>query len=93
MPNIRARAFRQNATDAERIFWAALRDFKRSGMHFRRQAPIGRYIVDFGCHQFKIVVEIDGRNMATSTPSHMTKSGPRFSKVAAIESLDCGKAK
>jgi very-short-patch-repair endonuclease len=29
-------------------------------MHFRRQAPIGRYIVDFVCHRSKIVVELDG---------------------------------
>jgi len=55
-----ARWLRANSTDAERILWAVLRDFKRVGMHFRRQAPIGRYIVDFVCHQSKIVVELDG---------------------------------
>lgn len=55
-----ARRLRANATDAERILWAAPRDFKRAGMHFRRQAPIGRYIVDFVCHRAKVVVELDG---------------------------------
>ena len=55
-----ARWLRANATDAERILWSVLRGFKREGMHFRRQAPVGRYIVDFVCHHAKIVVELDG---------------------------------
>jgi very-short-patch-repair endonuclease len=38
----------------------ALRNFKRGGLHFRRQAPIGRYIVDFVCHRAKLIVELDG---------------------------------
>ena len=60
MANERARRLRANATDAERILWAALREFKHSGVHFRRQAPIGRYIVDFVCHSSKVVIELDG---------------------------------
>ncbi|MBV8976372.1 MAG: endonuclease domain-containing protein [Alphaproteobacteria bacterium] len=55
-----ARLLRENATDAERILWAELRAFKRGGMHFRRQAPFGRYIVDFVCHSRRLVVELDG---------------------------------
>jgi len=56
----RARSLRKSATDAERILWAALRPLRNQGLHFRRQAPIGRYIVDFACHRSKIVVELDG---------------------------------
>lgn len=55
-----ARNLRKNATDAERILWAALREFKQAGLHFRKQAPIGRYIADFACHRAKLIVELDG---------------------------------
>lgn len=64
MAETRAQTLRKTATDAERILWSALRDFKRFGLHFRRQAPIGRYIVDFACHRSKIVVELDGSQHA-----------------------------
>ena len=60
MADMRARELRENATDAERILWAELRNLKRAGMHFRRQAPFDRYIVDFVCHTHKLIVEIDG---------------------------------
>ena len=60
MADQRARYLRANATVPERILWAALRPLKRHGLHFRRQAPIGRYVVDFVCHSAKIVVEVDG---------------------------------
>lgn len=60
-----ARSLRTNATDAERILWTALRNFKRGGVHFRRQAPIGRYVVDFVCHRAKLIVELDGSQHGT----------------------------
>jgi len=44
--------------------WRALRVFKHQGVHFRRQAPIGKYIADFACHSAKIVVELDGSQHA-----------------------------
>jgi very-short-patch-repair endonuclease len=56
----RARALRQNSTDAERRIWAALRAHRMKGASFRRQAPIGPYIVDFVCHAAKLVIELDG---------------------------------
>jgi very-short-patch-repair endonuclease len=60
MANAFARKLRINGTGAERVLWAGLRDFKKGGMHFRRQAPFGKYIVDFCCHQAKLIVEVDG---------------------------------
>ena len=60
MADERARKFRQATTDAERILWAELRGFKSGGMHFRRQAPFNRYIVDFVCHSHKLIIELDG---------------------------------
>lgn len=56
----RARQLRRNETAAERRLWQALRDRKLGGMKFRRQVPIGRYIVDFVSFERRLVVELDG---------------------------------
>ena len=53
----RARKFRKEPTVAERVLWKALRELQ---MNFRRQVPIGRFIVDFAHHQSKLLIEIDG---------------------------------
>lgn len=55
-----ARTLRKNQTYAELWIWRALRDRRFSGFKFRRQVPIGPYIVDFYCHQNKLVIELDG---------------------------------
>jgi very-short-patch-repair endonuclease len=60
MPKQRARPLRQSSTDAERRMWSALRDRRLSRYRFRRQHPIGDFIVDFACTEYRIVVEIDG---------------------------------
>ena len=56
----RARALRQRATEAERILWEHLRNRRLRGLKFRRQHPLGPYIVDFYCAAHRLVVEIDG---------------------------------
>ncbi len=56
----RARELRRNLTDAERIIWYGVRAHRLIGISFRRQAPIGPYIVDFVSHAAKLIVEIDG---------------------------------
>jgi len=66
MPNERARGLRQEATDAERRLWSALRDRRLSGYRFRRQFPIGRFIVDFACTRHHLIVEADGGQHADS---------------------------
>jgi very-short-patch-repair endonuclease len=55
-----AKALRRLPTDAERKLWQVLRALKPLGIHFRRQAPIGIYIVDFAWHAGKLIVEVDG---------------------------------
>ncbi len=47
-------------TDAERVLWQSLRNRQLAGFKFRRQKPIGSYIVDFVCIEKKIVIEVDG---------------------------------
>ncbi|HYD46032.1 MAG TPA: endonuclease domain-containing protein [Phenylobacterium sp.] len=53
----RARRLRREMTLAERMLWAELR---KLNLNIRRQAPIGRYVVDFLSHAAKLVIEIDG---------------------------------
>jgi very-short-patch-repair endonuclease len=60
MPNQRARRLRQSSTDAERRLWSALRDRRLSWCKFRRQYPIGHYVVDFACIEHRLVIEVDG---------------------------------
>jgi very-short-patch-repair endonuclease len=57
---VRARSLRANSTDAERIIWSAVRAHRLNDASFRRQAPIGPYVVDFVCHDAQLVIELDG---------------------------------
>ena len=54
-----SRKLRNNLTDAEKHLWYMLRA-ENLGHKFRRQEPIGNYIVDFVCYERKIIIEIDG---------------------------------
>jgi len=56
----KAKSMRSNPTDAEKVLWRMLRDHRFLGLKFKRQAPIGPYIVDFLCPQLRLVVEADG---------------------------------
>ncbi|WP_242026155.1 DUF559 domain-containing protein [Limnothrix sp. FACHB-881] len=55
-----ARQFRKEPTASEAILWQALRGRKLDGRKFKRQQPIGAFIVDFFCAQERLVVEVDG---------------------------------
>lgn len=61
-----ARALRARMTDAERKLWFALRDRRFAAFKFRRQVPIGPYIVDFVCFELRVIVEVDGGQHADS---------------------------
>ncbi len=54
------RRLRVEQTDAEAALWQLLRNRQLIGAKFRRQAPIGRYVADFYCHERKLIVELDG---------------------------------
>lgn len=56
----RARRLRRDRTPAERKLWHVLTVHRFHGLHVRRQAPVGRYIVDFVCHEARLVIEVDG---------------------------------
>lgn len=55
-----AKNLRQNQTQQEYILWNLLRNHKFHNLKFKRQQPIGNYIVDFICKDIKLIIELDG---------------------------------
>jgi very-short-patch-repair endonuclease len=55
-----AKVLRRSMTDAERLIWMHLRAARFGEWKFRRQVPLGPYIVDFVCFKARLIVEIDG---------------------------------
>ena len=68
-----ARRLRRNATDVEQRLWHALRSAALP-WKFRRQHPIGRYIVDFVCPERKLAIELDGGQHATRQDADARRS-------------------
>ena len=68
---------RKNMTVPELILWKKLKDKKIINIKFRRQHPIGIYIVDFYCHELSLVVEIDGEihNNPENKESDLIRTG------------------
>ncbi len=56
----RARELRKEMTYSEKRLWAELINKKLLGFKFRRQHPLNKFIVDFYCHELKLVIEVDG---------------------------------
>lgn len=61
-----ARSLRRRQTKSERLLWQKLRNRKFHNLKFRRQVPIGRYVVDFFCAEKRLVIELDGSGHARS---------------------------
>lgn len=55
-----AKQLRSNMTDCEQKLWYYLRAKRFLGLKFKRQVPIGNYIVDFLCTDYKLIIELDG---------------------------------
>ena len=66
-----ARNLRQNQTEVEKLLWKYLRNRRLNGVKFRRQHPIGPYIVDFVSIETSIVIEVDGGQ-------HNTELGKKY---------------
>jgi very-short-patch-repair endonuclease len=56
----RARSFRRELTLPEVLLWQLLRQHRTHGLRFRRQHPVGPYVLDFFCAAASLAVEIDG---------------------------------
>ena len=69
-----ARKLRSRMTDAEIRFWHQVRRGGAKGLRFRKQVPLGPYIVDFLCEPRRLVVELDGGQHATRTEQDMERT-------------------
>jgi very-short-patch-repair endonuclease len=73
-----ARTLRKQMTPAEKLLWQHLRYKQIGGARFRRQHPIGRFIVDFYCPEHRLIVEVDG-------DVHVTQAGYDEARTALLE--------
>ena len=80
----RARALRQSSSVPERLLWGRLRA-GRCGAKFRRQHPVGAYVVDFFCDAARLVIELDGRSHDESYKYDMTRQ--RFLEQQGLQVL------
>jgi very-short-patch-repair endonuclease len=74
MNRAKARELRKNMTDAERTLWRHLRLRQFAGYKFRRQQPIGKYIVDFVCFERKLIIELNGSQHAEEVAYDLERS-------------------
>ena len=73
-----ARKLRREQTDAERMLWSRLRNRWLDGVKFRRQQPIGPYVVDFVSFSRKLVIELDGSQHAETEPKKRDDARTRW---------------
>lgn len=57
-----AKTLRRRLSLPEGLLWRAIKTRKLAGLHFRKQHPIGPYVLDFYCHAVKLAVEVDGQS-------------------------------
>jgi len=69
-----ARHLRKEMTSAERILWSYLRAKQLNGLKFRRQQPIGDYIVDFVCFEKRLIIEVDGGQHAENGDADLRRT-------------------
>ena len=62
-----AKSMRRIMTEAELKLWNEVRAHRLMGMSFRRQVPIGPYIVDFACAKHRLIIEVDGSQHAEAS--------------------------
>lgn len=80
----RAKELRKNLTSAELVLWSYLKQ-SPLGCKFRRQHPLGIYIVDFYCHKLKLVIEVDGW---IHSEVEVAKADSKREEIIRAEGLD-----
>ncbi|MCD9027027.1 DUF559 domain-containing protein [Luteimonas sp. BDR2-5] len=68
-----ARSLRREMTDAERLLWYHLRNRQLMGVKFRRQHPVGPFVVDFLSLEARLVVEVDGSQHSAGVDAGRTR--------------------
>jgi very-short-patch-repair endonuclease len=82
-----ARQLRRDQTDEEKQLWRALRGHRFAGFRFRRQHPIGIYILDFYCADAKLDIELDGFQHGLPEGIQQDKAREKFLAEQGIETL------
>lgn len=77
---VHAKTLRKSSTLAEIKLWSFLRKKQLRGYKFRRQTPLGNYVVDFICFEAKIIIELDGRD-------HLDKRRSDLYRTRCLESM------
>ena len=80
-----AKQLRQNQTDAERLLWQVLRSRNLIGFKFRRQQPVGGYILDFYCHAARLAIELDGGGHNTANQKSYDEERTKVVSGAGIK--------
>jgi very-short-patch-repair endonuclease len=80
----RRRELRCNQTEAEKTFWAQIRNRRFYGMRFVRQYSAGPYILDFYCPQLRLVVELDGGQHTEDNARHYDATRSEYLKAQDI---------
>ncbi len=83
----RARKLRQAGTPAERILWSKIRGGQIEGQNFRRQHPIGPYVLDFYCPATGLAIELDGGQHANPARSETDKRRDAWLRGRGIQVL------
>jgi len=79
------RRLRRDATPAEKLLWRAI-NREQTGFRFRRQVPLGGYVVDFACQEARLVIELDGATHSTDEELAPTPSVRKGSRQRATPS-------
>jgi very-short-patch-repair endonuclease len=87
LANETARFLRKRLTSQEVKLWVRLREWKHLGFHFRRQAPIGPYIVDFVSFRSRLVIEADGGQHGMSKGVESDRSRDDFLRSQGFQVL------
>jgi very-short-patch-repair endonuclease len=82
----KARQLRQTPTEAEKILWKALRR-DQLGVSFRRQHPIGRYVLDFYCPSAGLAIEVDGGQHAAGHQKEIDHRRDQWLSTCGIRML------
>ena len=81
----KARYLRKNQTDAESLLWSRLRARQLTGIKFRRQHPIGPYVLDFYCAEAHLAVEVDGSQHLELIAINQDQARMRFLENKSIK--------
>lgn len=81
----KARYLRKSQTDAESLLWSRLRARQLTGIKFRRQHPIGPYVLDFYCAEAHLAVEVDGSQHLESIAINQDQARMKFLENKSIK--------